>query len=96
MPKLVHLYIFNCLAGFLLAAILVGLLLVTNTANLGHLARNSDAGTLAVIMLWVANGIVFAGVQFGIAMRMSGPEAPGGGRRAAGPAHRPANLHSEH
>lgn len=46
----------------------------------------SSDGILAVIVMWVLNGIVFAGVQFGIAiMRMKDDGQPGGGKRSALP-----------
>ncbi|MCM2561409.1 hypothetical protein M8756_06140 [Lutimaribacter sp. EGI FJ00015] len=71
MPKLIRLYIVNVAIGFALAGVFVGLLLYLNVANLWHLVTHSDKGLIAVAVLWLANGIVFAGVQFGIAvMRM--------------------------
>ena len=85
MPKLIRLYIVNVLIGFALSAFFVGLLLWFNIANLWHLVSHSDAGILAVILLWISNGIVFAGVQFAIAvMRMKDDddEGPKGGHRA--------------
>ncbi|MEO3415275.1 hypothetical protein AAFO92_11520 [Roseovarius sp. CAU 1744] len=84
MPKLIRLYITNVAIGFALAALFVGLLLWFNIANLGHLVAHSDKGWLAVLILWVANGIVFAGVQFAIAvMRMKDDDddEPRGGHR---------------
>ena len=85
MPKLIRLYIVNVLIGFALAAVFVGLLLWFNIANLWHLVSGSDKGWLAVVILWVSNGIIFAGVQFGIAvMRMKDDDdddGPGGGLR---------------
>jgi hypothetical protein len=51
--------------------VFVALLLWFDIANLWHLVTHSSDGPLAVLILWVANGIVFAGVQFAIAvMRM--------------------------
>jgi predicted branched-subunit amino acid permease len=71
MPDLIKLYIRQCAIGFALAAVFVGLLFAFNVGNLWHLVTHSDAGLIAAAMLWVANGIVFAGVQFGISvMRM--------------------------
>ncbi len=71
MPQLVRLYITQVAIGFGLAGVFVGLLLWFNIANLWHLVSHSSDGLLAVLILWVANGIVFAGVQFAIAvMRM--------------------------
>ena len=71
MPKLVRLYITQVAIGFGIAAAFVAMLLWFNVANLWHLVTHSDKGLLAVVVLWFANGIVFAGVQFAIAvMRM--------------------------
>jgi len=85
MPKLIRLYIVNVAIGFAIAAAFVGMLLYFNIANLWHLVTHSDKGLLAVIILWFANGIVFAGVQFAIAvMRMKDDDddEPRGGNRA--------------
>ncbi|MFY9239411.1 MAG: hypothetical protein WAO78_11185 [Roseovarius sp.] len=84
MPKLIRLYIIQCAIGFGLAAVFVGMLLWFNIANLGHLVFNSDKGWLALLVLWVSNGVVFGGVQFGIAiMRMKDDDddEPRGGHR---------------
>ena len=85
MPKLIRLYIVNVVIGFALAAIFVGMLLWFDIANLLHLVSHSDKGWLALLILWVSNGIIFAGVQFGIAvMRMKDDDdddGPGGGLR---------------
>lgn len=68
MPKLIRLYITQVAIGFALSGVLVALLLWFNVANLWHLVTASDVGVLAVFLLWLFNGIVFAGVQFGIAV----------------------------
>ena len=85
MPKLIRLYIINVAIGFGIAAAFVGMLLYFNIANLWHLVSSSDEGWLAVLILWISNGIIFAGVQFGIAvMRMKDDDdddGPGGGLR---------------
>ncbi|MGX9349796.1 hypothetical protein ACS3QZ_01210 [Shimia sp. W99] len=82
MPKLIRLYITQVIAGFGLSALFVGLLLYANVGNLWHLVSTTSGGIVAVVMLWVFNGIVFAGVQFGITiMRMAGDDTPGGGKR---------------
>ncbi|MGP6086513.1 hypothetical protein [Antarctobacter jejuensis] len=89
MPKLIRLYITQVLTGFGLSAVFVGALLWFNVANLWHLISGSDVGLVAVAMLWVFNGIVFAGVQFGISiMRMGDDDDTGGGKRQPGPAVR--------
>ncbi len=83
MPKLIRLYITQVFIGFGLSAIFVGLLLWANVANLAHLVSTSDMGWLAVLMLFMFNGLVFAGVQFAIMiMRMEQPRTPpSGGKR---------------
>ena len=68
MPKLIRLYIVNVAIGFGIAAVFVGLLLWFNIANLWHLISTSDKGWIALLVLWISNGIIFAGVQFGIAV----------------------------
>ena len=68
MTKLVRFYIRHTLIGFAAAAIFVGLLLYFNVVNLWHLVSHSDVGVLAVVLLVVFHGIVFSGVQFGVAI----------------------------
>ena len=84
MPQLVRLYIKHCLIGMALAVIFTAALIGLNVANLRHLVTSVQGGWLAVLMLVVFNTIVFASVQFGIAvMRMAEkPEGPRGGARA--------------
>ena len=84
MPKLIRMYIINVVIGFAIAAGFVAMLLYFNIANLWHLVTHSDKGWLAVLILWFANGIVFAGVQFAIAvmkMKDDDDDGPGGGLR---------------
>lgn len=83
MPKLVRLYIRQVLVGFVLSAVFVTALLYMNVANLGHLVTHSSGGMLAVLMLWVFNGLVFAGVQFAIVVMTmdDDDDTPGGGLR---------------
>lgn len=72
MPQLIRLYIKHVIIGFILSAIFVAALIWSNVANLQHLVTHSTGGYLAVFMLFMFNGIVFSGVQFGIAiMRMA-------------------------
>lgn len=79
MPKLVRLYIQQVIIGFLISGAFVGLLLWFNVANLWHLVTHSTAGLLALFLLWLFNGIVFSGVQFGIAiMRMTDHDTTAG------------------
>lgn len=83
MPKLVRLYIVNVAIGFGLACLFTALLIALDVAHLRHLVLSTQGGWLAVVMMVVFNTIVFAGVQFAIAvMRLAEPEGgSGGGRR---------------
>lgn len=78
MPKLIKLYIRHVAIGFAIAAAFVAMLLWFNVMNLSHLISTSDVGLLALVILWFAHGIVFAGVQFGWAV-MNMAEKPNGG-----------------
>ena len=84
MPKLIKLYIVNVAIGFALSVAFLGLLLWQDVAGLRHLILESDIGYVAAFMMIVMNGVVFAGVQFGIAvMRLAeSPDGPTGGSRA--------------
>lgn len=68
MPKLVRLYIHNVAIGFGLALGFVTLLVWLDVANLRHLILETELGWLAFGMMVLANGVVFAGVQFAIAV----------------------------
>ncbi|WP_212523971.1 hypothetical protein [Actibacterium sp. MT2.3-13A] len=94
MPKLVRLYIRQCLIGFSLSGLFVAALLSANVANLWHLISTSNLGIVACMMLFVFNGIVFSGVQFGIAvMRMAEDDDSSGGRRRPEPVLVRAHAH---
>ncbi|QYK43175.1 MAG: hypothetical protein KF887_08800 [Paracoccaceae bacterium] len=81
MPKLVRLYIVNVLIGFALSGVFVSLLLLLDVAHLRRLILGSDMGMVAAAMLVVFNGIVFAGVQFAVAVMRMGDRGSGGGGR---------------
>lgn len=83
MPKLVRLYIVNVLIGFAIAFGFVVSLVWLDVAGLRHLILETDKGYLAFVLLVLSNGIVFAGVQFSIAvMRLAErDDTPKGGRR---------------
>ena len=75
MPRLIRLYIQQIAIGFGAAAVFVVLLLGFDIAGLRHLVAVSSDGPLTIFLLWMFNGIVFAGVQFAIAiMGMSGDD----------------------
>jgi hypothetical protein len=83
MPKLIRLYIVNSAIGFAVALAFVVGLVALDVANLRHLILGTPMGWLAGLMMVMANGVVFAGVQFAIAvMRLAEPEdSPPGGTR---------------
>ncbi|WP_172328330.1 hypothetical protein [Mangrovicoccus sp. HB161399] len=98
MPHLVRVYIRQVIIGFGLSAAFVTALLWLNVANLWHLVSSDSAGGIAVMMLWVFNGIVFAGVQFALALPSGRDEGKGGGRRDALPVMlaEPVPVRAEH
>ncbi|MEM0947368.1 MAG: hypothetical protein AAGK37_08185 [Pseudomonadota bacterium] len=75
MPELVRFYIRHTLIGFGLSAVFVGLLFWFDVAGLWRLVSGSDVGLLAAFLLFMFNGIVFAGAQFGIAIMRLGEKA---------------------
>jgi uncharacterized membrane protein len=82
MPKLIVLYIRSVAIGFGLSAVLLALMLWQDLAGLRHLIFGSDMGLVAATMVFVFQGIVFAGVQFAIAVMMLAdpdPDAPPSG-----------------
>ena len=83
MPKLIRLYIVNIAIGFLLAVIFTVALIAFNVGNLHHLVTSVRSGWVAVAMLVAFHTVLFAGVQFAIAvMRLAeNPETPGPGRK---------------
>jgi hypothetical protein len=86
MPDLIRLYIRNVIIGFALSGIFVGLLFWFNVAGLWHLVSTSDVGVMAAVVLFVLNGIVFAGVQFAYAimsMAEKDDDDPKGGQLTA-------------
>ncbi|RYG89337.1 hypothetical protein EU803_17845 [Loktanella sp. IMCC34160] len=88
-PDLIKLYIRNVAIGFGLSAVFVALLLWFDIAGLGGLVARSDKGWIAVLMLFLSNGVIFAGVQFAFAVMSMAEDddddEPRGGRRAPVP-----------
>lgn len=68
MPALVRLYIRHVAFGYALSAVFVAVLLGWNVGDLRSLILGSPVGYVALAMLFVAHAVVFAGVQFGIAV----------------------------
>lgn len=66
LPRVVRLYIFNCLIGFTLSGIFTAAIVWWNIAGIGHLVASVPEGKLALLVFFMLNGIVFSGVQTGI------------------------------
>jgi hypothetical protein len=83
MPKLIRLYIVSVAIGFAISAAFAALLIGFDVARLGHLVLGTEGGWLAGLMLLMFNGVVFSGVQFGIAVMgmAERKEPPSGGLR---------------
>ncbi|MEJ6478051.1 MAG: hypothetical protein QNL92_05155 [Octadecabacter sp.] len=73
-PNLIQMYIKHCIIGFIASAIFVGMLFAFDVGGLWRLVSGSPIGIVAALMLWVFNGVVFAGVQFGIAIMNMGED----------------------
>ncbi len=84
MPKLVRLYIVNVAIGFALSAVFLVAMVWLNIANLGHLVLNTPSGWIGGLMMFVSNGVIFAGAQFGIAVMRQAErdDGPRGGSKA--------------
>ncbi|MGB7317122.1 MAG: hypothetical protein WBC85_04060 [Planktotalea sp.] len=95
MPRLIRMYITQVIVGFVISAVFVGALMWFNIMNLWHLVTHSSDGVLAVFLLWLFNGIVFAGVQFSIRiMRMKDDDddEPRGGTKVRVDYNRPVRV----
>ena len=84
MPKLIRLYIRQVAIGFALSLGFVAALVGLDVAGIGHLLLNSDMGGVALTMLIVFNGLVFAGVQFAFAVMRLGDSGKDGGGHGKG------------
>jgi hypothetical protein len=82
LPLLVRVYIRQCLIGFVLAAVFVGLLLGFDVARLRSLIFATQGGWIALVLLVFFNGVVFAGVQFAITIMRMSDGGSGGGKPA--------------
>lgn len=92
MPKLIRLYITQCLVGFGISALFTAGLIYFDVMGLQRLVLGSSDGILGAFLIFFSNGIVFAGVQFGISvMRLKDDDEPRGGTRLPLPA-RPVRV----
>ncbi|WP_435231351.1 hypothetical protein ACMAZE_06330 [Pseudopelagicola sp. nBUS_20] len=88
MPRIARLYIIQVIIGFGLSTVFVGLLLYLNVGKLWYLVSHTSGGLFALSMLWFLNGVVFAGVQFGISvMQLADDNNSGGGAKHDVPVH---------
>lgn len=85
LPRIVRLYIYHCIFGFVISAGFTTVVLATNLANIGHLVFTVQGGWLAGFVFFVLNGIVFSGVQTGIVIMSIGDDDDdeGGGHKRA-------------
>lgn len=82
MPKLIRLYITQCLIGFGISALFTAGLIYFDVMGLQRLILGSPDGILGAFLIFFSNGIVFAGVQFAISvMRLKDDDGPQGGTR---------------
>lgn len=97
MPKLVALYIRSVAIGFALSAAFLAILLWLDVAGLRGLILGSSSGWIAAVMMFMSNGIIFSGVQFGIAVMALAepPEGPKGGTKAPAVFRKPAPVKVE-
>jgi len=97
LPRVVRLYILNCLFGFALSATFTALILWLDVAGIGHLVATVSGGGLAALVFFMLNGIVFAGVQTAIVVWSMDyddtPKPPKGTRQTVG-AVLPASITS--
>lgn len=91
-PHLIKLYARHCLIGFALSAVFVAALLWLDVGGLWHLVTHVSAGPLAVFLLWAFNGIVFAGVQFAIAIMALARKPDSGSGKGARPVLAPVAI----
>jgi TRAP-type C4-dicarboxylate transport system permease small subunit len=94
MPKLIRLYIKHVIIGFGISALFLGAMIWLDVANLRHLLLQTPSGWLAAFMIFMFQGSIFAGVQFGIAVMgmAEKPEGPKGGSKAPVATSRPAPV----
>lgn len=81
MPRLIRFYLMNCAIGAGIGLVFTALLLATDAGGLRHLVFEVRGGWLGGVLLVLFHALLFAGVQFGIAiMSLAGDAGAGGGR----------------
>lgn len=80
MPRLIRLYIDSVLLGFVIGILFMVLLVLFDIAGIGSLVLRTQGGFIAVAMVTVFFGTLFASVQFALSvMRLA--EVPDRPRR---------------
>ncbi|WP_305972592.1 MULTISPECIES: hypothetical protein [unclassified Mameliella] len=85
MPRIIRLFITQCLVGAGLATVFVAGLLALDVGNLWHLATHTGIGPFAVLLLWVHFAAVFAAAQFAISIMRLGERKPSASSPPRGP-----------
>lgn len=101
LPDLIKLYLRNIAIGFLLSGVFVGFLLWKDVMGLWGLVSGTQGGWIAAVMLFMFNGLVFAGVQFAVSIMLMADDDDDddkGTRDAVthAEAHAPAHVHVRH
>lgn len=71
---LIRLFINGTAIGLFLSALFVTLLWIGNVSGLRDMVQNSRDGLLALILIWVPTGLLFAAIQIGYAVHNLGPD----------------------
>ncbi|MEL6169306.1 MAG: hypothetical protein AAFR35_11480 [Pseudomonadota bacterium] len=87
MPAIFRFYVRHSIVGFAVAALFVAAIYATDMFGLWSMVRKSPDAVLVTLIFWVLNGLVFAGVQTGVAVFLMAehdapPNGPGPGTRA--------------
>lgn len=98
MPKLIKLYIKHVMIGFAISALFLAAMIWLDIANLRHLLLGTPSGWLAAFMIFMFQGSIFAGVQFGIAVMgmAEKDDGPKGGAKAPVATREPAPVRLTH
>lgn len=79
LPKLIQFYIRQVAIGFALSVVFVTGLLWFDVAGLGGLILGRGVEWIALVMLFLFNGLVFAGAQSSVAVLLMTERGQGGG-----------------
>ncbi len=81
MPKLLTFLFRHAVVGFVLAALFVGVLLLSDVSGIASLAARDSAGAFAIAVLTFFIGLTFSSAQMGFAVMLAreGDDEPGRG-----------------